>query len=98
MLLKERFGLAFIVVLYALCKSIGTRLMKRPQCSILQALNTEGEVTVTGSHDVEKNISDILKAIDSLISLNGIYVSAIRLQLDTLLRIWEGRYYLDSMR
>jgi hypothetical protein len=54
--------------------------------------------TVTSARDIEKNISDILKAIDALISLNGIDVSAIRLQLDTLLRIWEGRYYLDSMK
>jgi len=53
---------------------------------------------VIGGHDIEKNISDILKAIDALISLNGIDVSAIRLQLNTLLRIWEGRYYLNSMQ
>ena len=49
-------------------------------------------------HDVEQNIFDVLKAIDALISINGIDVSAIRLQLDTLLRIWEGRYYLNSMQ
>jgi hypothetical protein len=42
---------------------------------------------VTSARDIEKNISDILKAIDALISLNGIDVSSIRLQLDKLLRI-----------
>jgi len=47
---------------------------------------------------MEQNISDILQAVDALISLNGVDVSAIRLQLDNLLRIWEGRYYLDSMQ
>ena len=50
------------------------------------------------ARDIEKNISDMLRAIDALISLNGIDVSAIRLQLDTLLRIWEGRYYLNSLQ
>jgi hypothetical protein len=50
------------------------------------------------ARDMEKNIADILKVIDGLISINGIDVSAIRLQLDTLLRIWEGRFYLDSLQ
>jgi hypothetical protein len=54
--------------------------------------------TVTCVRDMEKNIDDILKAIDALISLNNIDVSAIRLRLDILLRIWEGRFYLDTLR
>jgi hypothetical protein len=54
--------------------------------------------TVACARDMEKNIDDILKAIDALISLSNIDVSAIRLQLDTLLRIWEGRFYLDSLQ
>jgi len=53
---------------------------------------------LTSSRDIGKNIADTLKAADALISLKGIDVSAIRLQLDNLLRIWEGRYYLDSMQ
>jgi hypothetical protein len=39
-----------------------------------------------------------MKAIDALISLSDIDVSSIRLQLDGLLRIWEGRYYLETLQ
>jgi hypothetical protein len=58
------------------------------------AYNCE-EATVASAHDREKNISDILEAIDTLISLNGIDVARIRLHMDTLFRMWEGRYYSD---
>jgi Tol biopolymer transport system component/flagellar hook assembly protein FlgD/fibronectin type 3 domain-containing protein len=56
------------------------------------------ERKVISARNMEQNIADILQVIDALIYLNGIDVSAVRLQLDTLLRIYEGRYYLDSMQ
>ncbi|MBU0728774.1 MAG: hypothetical protein KKE17_09040 [Proteobacteria bacterium] len=43
--------------------------------------------------DLQVNIHEIEKAIDSLLRIESIDISDIRLQLDTLLRIEQGRYY-----
>lgn len=45
--------------------------------------------------DIEKNIRDILGAIESLLSVTGTDVSAIRLMVDSLLETWEGRWYYN---
>jgi hypothetical protein len=42
------------------------------------------------------NIHDILKAIDSIRNIDSAWVGPLRLQLDDLLRIWQGRYYFES--
>jgi hypothetical protein len=44
--------------------------------------------------DIEKNIYDIIKAIDSLLDVTSIDISNIRLMMDGILKVWEGRYYL----
>lgn len=44
--------------------------------------------------DVEKNIGDILKAIDSILSITTFDISQIRLMMDRLLKFWEGRWHL----
>jgi Tol biopolymer transport system component/flagellar hook assembly protein FlgD len=43
--------------------------------------------------DIEKNIHDILKAIDALLSITGVDISSIRLMMDEILIEWESRYY-----
>ena len=43
--------------------------------------------------DFEKNIDDILQAIDSLLSISSADVTGIRSMMDRLLRMWEGKAY-----
>jgi hypothetical protein len=43
--------------------------------------------------DVEKNIDDILEGINSLLSITSNDVAEIRLMMDRLLRMWEGKWY-----
>jgi hypothetical protein len=43
--------------------------------------------------DVEKNIDDILQAINSLLSISSNDVTEIRLMMDRLLKMWEGKWY-----
>ena len=51
----------------------------------------------TGSYEnIERNISDLLGAIDSLFSVNSVDVTEIRLMIDRLLRSLQSRYYLDK--
>lgn len=45
--------------------------------------------------DVEKNILDILKAIESLLFVTSKDISNIRMMMDELLKIWEARAYLS---
>jgi len=54
--------------------------------------NVQGRA-ITSEQDIEKNIHDILKAINSLLSVTGIDISEIRLMMDRLLEIWEGRWH-----
>lgn len=46
--------------------------------------------------DVEKNIDDILQAINSLLSITSNDVTEIRLMMDRLLKMWEGRWYFNK--
>ena len=48
--------------------------------------------------DIAKNIHYILKAIESLLYIKSADVSNIRLMMDGLLRVLEGRYYLLNAR
>ena len=48
---------------------------------------------ITTEKDIDRNIQDILKAINSLLSITSADVTEARLLMDSLLRIWEGRYY-----
>jgi len=45
---------------------------------------------IVNNKDIEKNIRDVLKAIEALFPVTSADVSAARLMLDELLRIWEG--------
>lgn len=45
---------------------------------------------VATREDAEKNIHDILKAIDKLLPVASADVSSVRLMLDELLKVWEG--------
>ncbi len=49
--------------------------------------------TVTDCEQTELNIHDLEKAVNSLIEIESVAISEIRLQLDTLLRIEQGRCY-----
>ena len=49
--------------------------------------------TATDEKEIKKNIHDVLKAIDSLLHAESADVSEVRLMIDALLRVWEGKYY-----
>jgi Tol biopolymer transport system component/fibronectin type 3 domain-containing protein len=49
--------------------------------------------TVSCDQRIEKNILDLEKAVETLIGISGIDITTIRLELDTLLRIEESRWY-----
>jgi len=49
--------------------------------------------TIIDIGDLQVNIHEIEKAVDALLQIEGVDISDIRLQLDTLLRIEQGRYY-----
>ena len=51
-----------------------------------------------GRNDVEANLDDMLKAIDSLIGVEGTYLTDERLLSDALLRMWEGRWYYFGLK
>ena len=44
----------------------------------------------------EDDIRDILKAVDALVQIESADITQIRLMLDTLLRVEEGRYYFQA--
>jgi hypothetical protein len=48
---------------------------------------------VTTAIDVDMNIADLLKAVDSLLFVTGTDISNIRHMLDSLIEIWEGKAY-----
>jgi len=49
--------------------------------------------TVRSFFDAEKNIHDILKAVDAVLSIESADTSDIRLMMDELLKIWEAKAY-----
>ena len=51
------------------------------------------EREINREQDIDKNIQDLLKAVDSLLSITSADTSAVRLMIDELLRIWESRFY-----
>ncbi len=48
---------------------------------------------IVNDEGIKKNIHDIVRAINSLLSLSSIDVSGIRFIMDSLLRVWEARWY-----
>ncbi|MDY6906201.1 MAG: CARDB domain-containing protein [Thermodesulfobacteriota bacterium] len=50
--------------------------------------------TITCRADIEENIGDIINVLCSIYYLNDIDITALRKDLDTLLAIEQGRYYL----
>ncbi len=59
-------------------------------------LNKVRDRAVESDKDIEKNIHDINKAIHSLIDIETVDISGIRLMMDELLKTWESRYYFFS--
>jgi hypothetical protein len=41
--------------------------------------------------DIQRNMDDLLEALDSLLSITSTDVSEIRLMMDALLEVWIGR-------
>jgi Tol biopolymer transport system component/flagellar hook assembly protein FlgD len=64
----------------------------------LRRMEAVHERIVTNDKDAERNIKDILKAIDSLRKLKTIDIREIRIKMDILLRIWEIQWYLLAMQ
>ena len=56
--------------------------------------NVQNRPALTAS-DTEANINDMLKAVDSLLFVTIADISDIRLMMDELLCVWEGRFYLN---
>jgi hypothetical protein len=46
--------------------------------------------------DFEKNISDVLRAIDSLSFIKSVDIAEVRNTIDDLLMFWEAKWYLSS--
>lgn len=62
--------------------------------AILYIQNVQNRPALTAS-DIELNIRDILKAIDSLLFIASADISNIRLMMDELLCVCEGRFYFN---
>ncbi len=62
--------------------------------SVLYYLQKVLDRTVTNREHTELNILDIKEAVGSLLYIKSVDINDIRLQLDTLLRIEQGRFYL----
>ncbi len=48
---------------------------------------------VDDQEDIEKNIHDTLDAVSKLLEITSADITQVRLLMDSLLRIWEGRWY-----
>lgn len=53
--------------------------------------------TVTNARDAQKNIHDILVAINAALTVTGADMTDVRLMMDGLLEIWEGSWYMDEL-
>ncbi len=62
--------------------------------AIMYIENVQGRTIVT-ENDIEKNIEDILKAINSLLFVTSADVSYVRHKIDECLKVWESRWYSD---
>jgi len=51
------------------------------------------ERTIVTEIDIEKNIKDILKTIDSLLFVTSADISPVRQKIDDCLEIWESKWY-----
>ena len=45
--------------------------------------------------DIQRNIDDIMEALDSLLSITSTDISEIRLMMDTFLEVWIGKLILS---
>ena len=45
---------------------------------------------------MEQNIRDLLKAVDALNSITGADMADMRMKMDGLLELWEGKAYLGG--
>ncbi len=60
--------------------------------SAVSLIKTVRARKVNSKHDAEKNIMDIVSAVEKLIDVRTIDIVSIRLMLDELLQIWEAKY------
>ncbi len=49
---------------------------------------------VVAAKDIQRNIDDIMEALDSLLSITSTDVTEIRLMMDALLEVWIGKLIL----
>ncbi|MFH1026004.1 MAG: hypothetical protein V1764_04920, partial [Nitrospirota bacterium] len=56
--------------------------------------NVQGRAIIS-AQDIEMNIRDILKAIDSILSVTSANTSDIRTMMDELLEVWVSKYYFE---
>jgi light-regulated signal transduction histidine kinase (bacteriophytochrome) len=50
--------------------------------------------TAMTARDAQRNIDDIMEAVDSLLSITSADISEIRLMMDALLEVWIGNLIL----
>ncbi len=58
---------------------------------VIEKIEKIRDQNIEKKKDLEKNIKDVLKAIDELNKINGVDVTPIRLKLDELLKINEAK-------
>ncbi|MEJ2697679.1 MAG: Ig-like domain-containing protein [Candidatus Sulfobium sp.] len=63
---------------------------------VISYMENVRERPVKSVDDIEKNISDLVRAKDSLLSIKGFDISGIRLSIDEILKSWESRYYYGT--
>lgn len=79
-----------ITALYSL--SVSGQESSKVNNAIVYIHNVQSRV-ITSEMDIERNIDDILKAINSLLTVTSVDISALRLMMDDLLMVWEGKRY-----
>ncbi len=63
---------------------------------VIKYLTNVRDRNAVSSPDMEKNISDLLDAADSLAEIEDRDMSGIRLLIDQMLVFWQGRWYLNA--
>jgi hypothetical protein len=81
-----------IVALKALSVSGQDKVKVSSAITYIENVQARAIVTV---NDIEKNIQDILKAIDSLLFVTSADISDVRQKIDIYLKVWEARWYSD---
>ncbi len=62
---------------------------------VIKYLTDVKDRSAAGSSDIEKNIADLLNAVDSLTGMADQDISNIRLLIDRMLTFWQGKWYMS---